>query len=71
MYKGKISYVASNERGFGFIAIPGREKQLFFHARELKGVSFADLTIDDEVTIEKIGHHDEKGDFAVGVSLAY
>lgn len=47
---GKIKTLTP--RGFGFISRVGEEKDLFFHSKELVGVTFEDLKIDDEVTFE-------------------
>ena len=40
------------DRGFGFIARDGEEKDLFFHSNELVGVDFKDLKEGDEVQFE-------------------
>jgi len=40
------------DRGFGFITREGEEKDLFFHANELKNVQFNDLREGDKVTFE-------------------
>jgi len=40
------------ERGFGFISREGEEKDLFFHSKELKGVTFDELRVGDKVTFE-------------------
>jgi len=56
------------EKGFGFIAVEGEEKDLFFHSNELKGVSYEDLKVGDKVTFEKADS--PKGPNAVNVSLA-
>lgn len=50
MQTGKIARLT--DRGFGFIAIEGEEKDLFFHANELVDVEFNDLKEGDEVTFE-------------------
>jgi cold shock protein len=50
MSKGTISRLT--DRGFGFIAQEGVEKDLFFHSNELQGVEFNDLKEGDEVTFE-------------------
>jgi len=42
-----------NEKGFGFIAVEGEAKDLFFHKNELVGVTFEDLKIGDKVSFEK------------------
>lgn len=40
------------DRGFGFIAREGEEKDLFFHANELQNAQFNDLHEGDKVTFE-------------------
>jgi CspA family cold shock protein len=40
------------DRGFGFIAQEGSDKDLFFHSSELVGVDFNDLKEGDAVTFE-------------------
>jgi CspA family cold shock protein len=40
------------DRGFGFIAQDGSDKDLFFHSSELVGVDFNDLKEGDNVTFE-------------------
>ena len=40
------------DRGFGFIAIEGSDKDLFFHSSELQGVDFKDLKEGDKVEFE-------------------
>ena len=56
------------ERGFGFIAREGETKDLFFHSNELKGVTFDQLKVGDEVTFEVT--EGEKGPAATSVSRA-
>jgi len=41
------------EKGFGFIAIDGEEKDLFFHSNELKDVKYEELKVGDKVSFEK------------------
>lgn len=50
MAEGTIARLT--DRGFGFIAREGEEKDLFFHANELKNASFEDLQEGDKVTFE-------------------
>jgi CspA family cold shock protein len=55
-------------KGFGFISREGETKDLFFHSKELKGVTFDELRVGDAVTFEVV--EGEKGLAAVGVSRA-
>ena len=55
-------------RGFGFIAREGETKDLFFHSKELKGVTFDELKVGDVVSFEVA--NGEKGPSAVNVSRA-
>ncbi len=54
------------DRGFGFIAREGEEKDLFFHSKDLNGVAFDDLKVGDEVTFEVV--QGDKGPSAKSVS---
>ena len=54
------------QKGFGFIAVEGEEKELFFHSNELKGVTFAELKEGDKVSFEKADS--PKGPNAVNVT---
>jgi CspA family cold shock protein len=56
------------EKGYGFIARPGETKDLFFHSKELNGVTFAELKVGDTLTFEVA--QGEKGPSAVNVSRA-
>lgn len=64
MQKGKIAFLG---KGFGFMNVVGREKDLFFHANQLNGVQFSDLTIGDVLEFKDITNT-AKGSAAVGVS---
>jgi CspA family cold shock protein len=64
MQKGKITRVT--DRGFGFIAIDGESKDLFFHSNELKNVQFDELREGDEVTFEVA--EGQKGQNAVNIN---
>ena len=57
-----------SDRGFGFIAREGEAKDLFFHSKELKGVTFDELKVGDAVTFEVV--ESEKGPAATNVSRA-
>ncbi len=50
MKEGTIARLT--DRGFGFIAQEGEEKDLFFHANELQGIEYNDLREGDKVTFE-------------------
>lgn len=50
MQQGTIKKLT--DRGFGFIAREGEDKDLFFHSKELQGVEFADLREGDKVQFE-------------------
>jgi len=55
------------EKGFGFISREGEAKDLFFHSKELVGVTFDQLKVGDVVSFELV--ETEKGPAATGVSL--
>ena len=65
MQEGTIARLVA-EKGFGFIKSDGMEKDLFFHANELVGISFPELREGDKVTFE-IGES-PKGPNAIKVS---
>ena len=52
-------------KGYGFIAREGETKDLFFHSKELKGVTYDELKVGDKVTFEVV--QGEKGPAAVNV----
>ena len=56
------------ERGFGFIAREGETKDLFFHSKDLSGVTFDELNVGDTVNFEVV--QGEKGPAAVNVTRA-
>ena len=56
------------DRGFGFISREGEEKDLFFHSKELKDVTFDELKVGDAVTFDVV--ESEKGPNAVNVARA-
>lgn len=53
------------DKGFGFIAVAGQAKDLFFHSKSLVGVTFDELQEGDNVTFEV--EESEKGPNAVNV----
>ena len=54
------------DKGFGFIAREGETKDLFFHSKELVGVTFDELRTGDTVSFEVVDG--EKGPAATQVS---
>lgn len=56
------------EKGFGFISREGETKDLFFHSKELSGVTFDELKVGDAVAFEVV--ETEKGPAATNVSRA-
>lgn len=56
------------DRGFGFISREGETKDLFFHSKDLVGVTFDELKTGDVVSFEV--QQGEKGPSAVNVSRA-
>jgi len=56
------------DKGFGFISREGETKDLFFHSKELKDVTFGELKVGDAVTFEVADS--EKGPNAINVSRA-
>ncbi|PIQ69270.1 MAG: cold-shock protein [Candidatus Tagabacteria bacterium CG11_big_fil_rev_8_21_14_0_20_41_11] len=56
------------DRGFGFIAREGETKDLFFHSKDLSGVTFDELNIGDAVTFEVV--KGDKGPAAKNVARA-
>ena len=56
------------DKGFGFIKREGMEKDLFFHSKDLNGVTFEELKVGDTLTFEV--SQGDKGPAAVNVSRA-
>ncbi len=56
------------EKGFGFIAREGETKDLFFHSKDLSGVTYDELQIGDAVTFDVV--ETEKGLAAKDVKRA-
>ncbi len=56
------------DRGFGFISREGEAKDLFFHSKDLNGVTFEELKVGDTLTFEVADG--QKGPAAVNVSRA-
>lgn len=54
------------DRGFGFISREGEEKDLFFHSKDLNGVTFDEIQVGDTVTFEVVSG--EKGPSAKNVT---
>ena len=64
--KGTVK--TKTEKGFGFIAREGEDKDLFFHSSDLVGITFDELQQGAEVTFEVV--NGEKGPAAKNVKLA-
>lgn len=64
--KGTIKTLT--DKGFGFIVREGEAKDLFFHSKELVGVTFDELRQGEEVTFELADG--PKGPYATAVSRA-
>lgn len=64
--KGTIK--TKTDKGYGFIARDGEEKDLFFHSNDLDGVSFDELQEGTEVTFDVVDG--DKGPSAKNVKLA-
>ncbi len=56
------------DRGFGFIAREGETKDLFFHSKDLQGVTFDELRLGYTVSFEV--QQGDKGPSAVNVTRA-
>jgi len=56
------------DKGFGFISREGEAKDLFFHSKELVGVTFDELRTGDQVSFEVT--QGDKGPAATNVSRA-
>jgi len=63
---GKIKRLT--DKGFGFIAPEGDDKDVFFHSSSLQGVTFTDLQEGDAVTFDI--EDSEKGPRATNVVKA-
>ena len=61
---GKIK--AKMDRGFGFITREGEAKDLFFHSKDVSGVTFDELNVGDTVSFEVV--QGEKGPAATNVT---
>ncbi|HLC69932.1 MAG TPA: cold shock domain-containing protein [Patescibacteria group bacterium] len=55
-----------NEKHFGFIAVEGGEKDIFFHETALNGVQFSDLKVGETVSFDV--EDSDKGPRAVNVT---
>ncbi len=55
------------DKGFGFIAIEGKEKDVFFHSKSLVGTTYEELREGDKVEFEV--EEAERGPAAVNVKL--
>lgn len=62
---GKIKTLT--DKGFGFISMGQGKKDLFFHARNLRGITYDALQVGDELRFEV--EEGDKGPFATNVEL--
>lgn len=51
--EGTVAYL-NEVGGYGFIEIQGREKSVFFHAKDLKHIPFEKIRVGDTVVVEGI-----------------
>ena len=56
------------DRGFGFIAREGEVKDLFFHSKDLSGVTYDELQVGDQVKFDVVDG--DKGPSAKNVQRA-
>ena len=56
------------DKGFGFIAVEGQQKDLFFHTNSLVGIQFSELNVGDTLSFDV--EDSPKGKNAVNVSRA-
>ncbi|MDO8655144.1 MAG: cold shock domain-containing protein [bacterium] len=56
------------DKGFGFIAREGETKDLFFHSKDLSGVTYDELKVGDTLSFEVV--EGEKGLSAKDVTRA-
>lgn len=56
------------DRGFGFISCEGQPKDIFFHSKDLQGVTFDELQQGDTVSFEI--QQGDKGPSAINVTRA-
>lgn len=59
---------AKTDRGYGFISREGEVKDLFFHSKDLSGVTFDELQIGATVSFDVVDG--EKGPSAKNVKLS-
>lgn len=62
---GKIKTLT--EKGYGFISVEGSKKDIFFHARSLRGISYDELQTGDEVSFDT--EEGDKGPSAINIEL--
>ncbi len=56
------------DKGFGFISREGEAKDLFFHSNDLKGITFDEIQVGDQVTFEVV--NGDRGPSAKNVARA-
>lgn len=64
---GIVAYL-NIDKGYGFIEIQGYEKNIFFHARDMRGNNFSEIKRGDKVEVRDV-IPTEKGFNAVEVKI--
>ena len=57
----------NTEKGYGFITVTGREKDIFFHAKQWNAASMQGLPVEGEALIFVVAQG-PKGDFATNIT---
>lgn len=67
MIKGIVKYKSGT--GYGFIAVDGQSKDVFFHGRDLRDIEFTELGVGSHVVFDRIDET-KRGTTARDVRLA-
>lgn len=51
--------IALNEKGYGFLEVAGFDKNVFFHAKDLRRITFEQIRKGDTMTVEQIDKTDK------------
>lgn len=63
---GKVKTLT--EKGYGFLEVPGQQKDMFFHLKSLNGVRFEELQTGDNMVFDV--EESDKGPHAINVERA-